>query len=79
MTNEEAHAVLTELRHIYSVALAERGHNIDGFTDLMNGLAAYFTLKLEGEFEELDEAVDTMCRIVYAGVVEKLNQDKKDC
>ena len=77
MTNEEAHTILTELGHIYSVALAEKGHNIDTFTDLMNGLAAYFMLELEGEFKELDEAVDIICRIVYQGVVEKLKQ--KDC
>ena len=74
MTNAQAQSILEELGHIYAVALAERGHNVDDKSPLMNGLAAYFMLKLEGEFDYLDKAVDMICRIVYEGVREKLAQ-----
>ena len=68
MTPAKAQDILVDLGDIYAVALAEKGHNIDTFTPLFNGLAAYFMLKLEGEFDYLDEAVDVICRIVYEGV-----------
>ena len=68
MEIKKAQSLIEELGHIYAVALAERGHNIDTFTPVCNGLAAYFMLKLEGEFDYLDEAVDVICRIVYEGV-----------
>jgi hypothetical protein len=68
MTPMQAQSLIEELGHIYAVALAEKGHNIDTFTPVCNGLAAYFMLKLEGEFDYLDEAVDVICRIVYEGV-----------
>ena len=68
MRPAKAQDILVDLGDIYAVALAEKGHNIDTFTPLFNGLAAYFMLKLEGEFDYLDEAVDVICRIVYEGV-----------
>ena len=68
MTPAKAQDILVDLGDIYAVALAEKGHNIDTFTPVFNGLAAYFMLKLEGEFDYLDEAVDVICRIVYEGV-----------
>jgi hypothetical protein len=74
MENRKAQSLIEELGHIYAVALAERGHNIDIFTPICNGLAAYFMLKLEGEFDYLDEAVDVICRIVYEGVREQLQK-----
>lgn len=60
MTQEQALEMLRELGNIYAVALAERGHNVDDKSDLMNGLAAYYTLDLKGEFDELDESVDVV-------------------
>lgn len=72
MTNDQIQ-ILKELGNIYAVALAEKGHNIDDKSDLMNGLAAYYMLDLKGEFEELDESVDAVVRIVYEGVRRKLN------
>ena len=74
MEIKEAQSLIEELGHIYAVALAEKGHNVDDKSPLMNGLAAYFMLKLEGEFDHLDKAVDVICRIVYEGVREKLKQ-----
>ena len=73
MTHEQAAEIVKELGHIYAVALAEKGHNIDTFTPIFNGLAAYFMLKLEGEFDYLDEAVDLICRIVYQEAVKKVS------
>jgi hypothetical protein len=77
MTNAEAQSILEELGHIYAVALAEYGHNIDDESPLMNGLAAYYMLKLKGEFKELDEAVDIICRIVYEEIIVKLSKNKE--
>jgi len=74
MEIKEAQSLIEELGHIYAVALAEKGHNVDDKSPLMNGLAAYFMLKLEGEFDYLDKAVDVICRIVYEGVREQLKQ-----
>jgi len=74
MTPMQAQDIVVDLGDIYAVALAEKGHNIDTFTPVFNGLAAYFMLKLEGEFDYLDEAVDVICRIVYEGVKEQLKQ-----
>ena len=73
MTLEQATQRLKELGNIYAVALAEKGHNIDDKSDLMNGLAAYYMLDLEGEFKELDESVDAVVRIVYEEVRRKLS------
>lgn len=77
MTNTEAQNILEELGHIYAVALAEKGHNIDDKSPLMNGLAAYYMLELKGEFTELDEAVDAICQIVYEEVILKLSKSKE--
>ena len=72
MKTEQAAEILEELGHIYAVALAEKGHNIDRFTPVFNGLAAYYMLKLEGEFDFLDKAVDVICRIVYQEAIRKI-------
>lgn len=75
MTQEQALEMLRELGNIYAVLLAERGHNVDNKSDLMNGLAAYYMLDLKGEFDELDEGVDVITRIVYEEVVSKLGKE----
>ena len=73
MTLDQATDLLRELGNIYAVALAEKGHNVDDKSDLMNGLEAYYMLDLKGEFEELDESVDAVVRIVYEEVRRKLS------
>ena len=73
MTLDQATDLLGELGNIYAVALAEKGYNVDDKSDLMNGLAAYYMLDLAGEFEELDESVDAVVRIVYEEVRRKLS------
>ena len=75
MTLDQATDLLRELGNIYAVALAEKGHNVDDKSDLMNGLAAYYMLDLKGEFDELDESVDVITRIVYEEVVSKLEKE----
>ena len=52
---DNAYAEIRELGHVFAVALAERGHETKD-SDLMNGLAAYHLLKLEGESARLDAA-----------------------
>jgi hypothetical protein len=74
MKIEAATELLTELGHIYAVALAERGHNLDDKTPLMNGLAAYYMLDLKGEFKFLDDSVDRVIRIIYDEVVTRVGQ-----
>lgn len=73
MTIEEAADLLRELGHIYAVALAEKGHNIDDKSELMNGLAAYYMLDLAGEFDYLDESVDKLVRVIYEEVRQRLS------
>jgi hypothetical protein len=51
----DAYAEIRELGHVFAVAMAERGHKTKD-SDLMNGLAAYHLLKLEGESARLDAA-----------------------
>ena len=75
MTLDQATDLLRELGNIYAVALAEKGHNVDDKSDRMSGLAAYYMLDLKGEFEELDESVDAVVRIVYEEVVSKLGKE----
>lgn len=64
--------LVKELGHIYAVALAERGHDIDSNPPLLNGLAAYYMLELKGENNILDESIDTVERLVYKGLIARL-------
>ena len=73
MTQLEAIEIVRELGNIYAVALAERDHNIDDKSDLMNGLAAYYILDLAEEFDELDESVYKVVRIIYEEVRRNLS------
>lgn len=52
---DNAFAEIRELGNTFAIALAERGHDTKE-SDLMNGLAAYHMLKLEGENARLDAA-----------------------
>lgn len=55
ISQDNAFAEIRELGHNFAIALAERGHDTKE-SDLMNGLAAYHMLKLEGENPRLDAA-----------------------
>jgi hypothetical protein len=55
ISQDNAFAELRELGHNFAIALAERGHETKE-SDLMNGLAAYHTLKLEGMYPRVDAA-----------------------
>lgn len=52
---ENAYDEIRELGHNFAIALAERGHETKE-SDLMNGLAAYHLLELEGENARTDAA-----------------------
>lgn len=73
MTNQQAQSLIEELGHIYAVALAEKGHNVDDKSPLMNGLAAYYILDLKGEFDYLDDSVDKIIRIIYEEAVRRVS------
>lgn len=76
MTNAEAIELIRELGHIFAVAVVEQtGKKTKATSDLMNGLVAYEYLKLKGEREDLDKAVDIVVQIVYETVVEQIEQD----
>ena len=63
--------MVEELGHIYAVTMAERGHNLDEHTPLMNGLAAYHMLELKNEIKDLDEAVHQVVMLAYEMALEK--------
>lgn len=76
MTNQEAIELVRNLGDIFVVALQDQtGKKPKSTSPLMNGLVAYEYLKLKGEREDLDEAVDIVVRIVYETVVEQIEQD----
>lgn len=71
MTNQEAIELIRNLGNIFVVALQDQiGKKPKSTSPLMNGLVAYEYLKLKGEREDLDEAVDIVVRIVYETVVQ---------
>ena len=55
ISRDNAFAEIRELGHTFAIALAERGHDTKE-SDLMNGLAAYHLLKLEGMYPRVDAA-----------------------
>lgn len=76
MTNAEAIELVRNLGDIFVVAVQDQtGKKPKPTSPLMNGLVAYEYLKLKGEREDLDKAIDIVVRIVYETVVEQIEQD----
>ena len=76
MTNAEAIELIRNLGNIFVTVVQEQsGKKPKSTSPLMNGLVAYEYLKLKGEREDLDEAVDIVVRIVYETVVEQIEAD----
>lgn len=76
MTNSEAIELIRNLGNIFVVAIKDQtGKKPKSTSPLMNGLVAYEYLKLKGEREDLDEAVDIVVRIVYETAVEQIEDD----
>ena len=76
MTSSEAIELVRELGYNFTVALTEKtGKKPKSTSDLMNGIVDYEYLKLKGELEDLDKAVDIVVRIVYETVVHQIEQD----
>ena len=76
MTNAEAIELVRNLGNIFVTVVQEQsGKKPKSTSPLMNGLVAYEYLKLKGEREDLDEAVDIVVRIVYETVVQQIEAD----
>jgi len=76
MTNQEAIELIRNLGNIFVTVVQEQsGKKPKSTSPLMNGLVAYEYLKLKGEREDLDEAVDIVVRIVYETVVQQIEAD----
>lgn len=76
MTNEEAIELIRNLGDIFVTVIQDQtGKKPKSTSPLMNGLVAYEYLKLKGEREDLDEAVDIVVRIVYETVVQQIEAD----
>ena len=76
MTNAEAIELIRNLGDIFVVAIQDQtGKKPKSTSPLMNGLVAYEYLKLKGEREDLDKAIDIVVRIVYETVVEQIEAD----
>lgn len=76
MTNAEAIELVRNLGDIFVVAVQDQtGKKPKSTSSLMNGLVAYEYLKLKGEREDLDEAIDIVVRIVYETVVQQIEAD----
>lgn len=76
MTNAEAIELIRNLGNIFVTVVQEQsGKKPKSTSPLMNGLVAYEYLKLKGEREDLDEAIDIVVRIVYETVVEQIEAD----
>jgi hypothetical protein len=76
MTNSEAIELIRNLGNIFALALKDQtGQKPKSKSPLMNGIVAYEYLKLKGEREDLDEAIDIVVRIVYETVVQQIEQD----
>lgn len=63
MNDDTVLEVMRDLGHGFAVALAELGHDTKE-SDLMNGLAAYHMLKLEGESARVDAAHKRVIKII---------------
>jgi len=73
MNIERAKEMLADLGNVYVAALAERGYEVEEKAPVFNGLVAYYMLDMKGEFEELDEGVDEIVRIIYEEAVRQLS------
>lgn len=88
MTNEEAiaqaldeHTALELVRNLGDIFVTvlqdQTGQKPKSTSPLMNGLVAYEYLKLKGEREDLDEAVDIVVRIAYDMAIEAMERGLK--
>jgi hypothetical protein len=76
MTNAEAIELIRNLGNIFALAIKDQtGKKPKSKSPLMNGIVAYEYLKLKGEREDLDEAIDIVVRIVYETVVKQIEAD----
>ena len=67
---------LEELGHLFAILMAQRGHNIEEHTPVMNGLAAYYILDLEGLYDTLDKEVKEAINLAYDMAMTIINKNK---
>lgn len=78
MTNAEAIELVRNLGDIFVTVIQDQtGKKPKSTSPLMNGLVAYEYLKLKGEREDLDEAVDIVVRIAYDMAIEAMERGLK--
>lgn len=76
MTNAEAIELIRNLGNIFVTVIQDQtGKKPKSTSPLMNGLVAYEYLKLKGEREDLDKAIDIVVRIVYETVIQQIEAD----
>ncbi len=76
MTNQEAIELIRNLGNIFVTVIQDQtGKKPKSTSPLMNGLVAYEYLKLKGEREDLDKAIDIVVRIVYETVIQQIEAD----
>ncbi|MGJ8660409.1 MAG: hypothetical protein ACSHXL_00090 [Bacteroidota bacterium] len=67
---------LEELGHLFATLMAQRGHNIEEHTPVMNGLAAYYILDLKGLYDSLDKEVEDTINLAYDMAMTIINKNK---
>ena len=67
---------LEELGHLFATLMAQRGHNVEEHTPIMNGLAAYYILDLEGLYDNLDKEVKEAINLAYDMAMTIINKNK---
>jgi len=67
---------LEELGHLFATLMAQRGHNVEEHTPIMNGLAAYYILDLKGLYDSLDKEVEDAINLAYDMAMKIINKNK---
>ena len=75
MNKQRAYENVRTLGHNFALGLENVGKGIEDKAPLMDGLAAYKILNLQGEFDWLDASVEIVMRDVFEMVRERVAAD----
>ena len=75
MNKQRAYENVRILGHNFALAMDNIGKGIEDKAPLMDGLAAYKILNLQGEFDWLDASVEIVMRDVFEMVRERVAAD----
>ena len=67
---------LKRLGKIFSALMEEGSYDIKDHTLVMNGLAAYYILDLEGLYSNLDKEVEEAINLAYDMAMTTINKNK---